>query len=180
MASLSTHPAALPEDELWAQVRISRHKAGGPGGQRRNKVETAVRLEHRPTGLVAEANERRAAEDNRRMALRRLRRLLALRHREPLGEQARAALAAGAWRPSELWVARTGGPRLSVSASHADVPALLAEALDLLAACDDDLGVAAGHLGVAPSRLVKVLRLEPAALSELNRRLVDAGRRPWR
>ena len=172
MASLSTHPAALPEDELWAQVRISRHKAGGPGGQRRNKVETAVRLEHRPTGLVAEAN--------RRMALRRLRRLLALRHREPLGEQARAALAAGAWRPSELWVARTGGSRLSVSASHADVPALLAEALDLLAACDDDLGVAAGHLGVAPSRLVKVLRLEPAALSELNRRLVDAGRRPWR
>ena len=77
-------------------------------------------------------------------------------------------------------IPRASRSALTLSASHADVPALLAEALDLLAACDDDLGVAAGHLGVAPSRLVKVLRLEPAALSELNRRLVDAGRRPWR
>lgn len=177
MAEMSMHPAALPEAELWAQVTLTRLKAGGPGGQRRNKVETAVRLAHGPTGLVAEANERRDSRDNRRVALGRLRRLLALRHREPLPA---ADLEAGTWRPSPLWVARTGGPRLSVSPTHADVPALLAEALDVLAACHDDLTAAAGHLGVSPSRLVKVLRLEPAALSDLNRRLAAAGRRTWK
>jgi ribosome-associated protein len=46
--------------------------AGGPGGQHRNKVETGVRLTHRPSGLVVAATERRSQSANRDAAYQRM------------------------------------------------------------------------------------------------------------
>ena len=46
--------------------------ASGPGGQHRNKVETGVRLTHRPSGISVTATERRSQHANREVAYQRM------------------------------------------------------------------------------------------------------------
>jgi ribosome-associated protein len=46
--------------------------ASGPGGQHRNKVETGVRLTHRPSGISVTATERRSQHANREVAFERM------------------------------------------------------------------------------------------------------------
>ena len=46
--------------------------ATGPGGQHRNKVETGVRLTHRPSGISVTAAERRSQHANREVAFMRM------------------------------------------------------------------------------------------------------------
>src|SRR5208282_2407260 len=121
------HPAAASVEELNAECDVRRLRRSGPGGQHRNKVETAVALQHLPSGVRAEANERRSQAQNHSLALFRLRVNLALEVR----------LACGAdYVPSPLWQARCGGGAMKLSAENNDFPALLAEALDVLAALD--------------------------------------------
>jgi protein subunit release factor A len=55
--------------------------ASGPGGQHRNKVETGVRLTHRPSGITVTATERRSQNANRQVAFERMAaRLQAMQH----------------------------------------------------------------------------------------------------
>jgi len=159
------HPAALPSNELLRQCDETRTRRSGPGGQHRNKVETAVILRHRPTGISAEASERRSQADNRRVAAWRLRLLLALTHREPPQSNT----------PSSLWQSRTRGRQLSIAADHDDYPALVAEALDRLLFVGFEIKPVAESLGVSPSQLTKLFKQVPAAWMALNRLRSDAG-----
>ena len=58
---------------LRKQVIIETYRSRGPGGQRKNKVETAVRLKHLPSGITVVATEHRSQADNRKLAFERLR-----------------------------------------------------------------------------------------------------------
>jgi RF-1 domain len=166
-----THPAALPDEQLLADCDVRHERRSGPGGQHRNKVATAVVLVHRPTGLQAEASERRSQAENRAQALRRLRLRLALEVRASK-DGAKPA------RPSLLWQSRVAGERLVINPSHNDFPALLAEALDALAVAHYDIPAAAGALGVTSSQLARLLKREPPAWNRLNEARRERGLRP--
>lgn len=157
------HPACLSDEALLADCRVSRGRRSGPGGQHRNKVETAIVIEHVPSGVRAEATERRSQSANHRVAIHRLRTRLAVEVRSPTA-------AGPAETPSELWTIRRVGQRIAIGSNHADFPALLAEALDTIAARGDDLVAAAAFLGTTPSQLLKFLKREPAAFARLNAR----------
>lgn len=64
---------SLPDATLLLECTEEFFTAGGPGGQHRNKTESAVRLTHHPTGTVVTATERRSQPQNRSWALERLR-----------------------------------------------------------------------------------------------------------
>jgi len=64
---------------LARHVIAETYKSSGPGGQRKNKTETAVRLTHLPTGITVVATEHRSQAQNRKLAFERLKeRLLKL------------------------------------------------------------------------------------------------------
>jgi len=63
----------LSDPALLVECREEFFIGGGPGGQHRNKTESAVRITHLPTGVVVTATERRSQLQNRGAALERLR-----------------------------------------------------------------------------------------------------------
>ena len=167
MLTEDVHPVLLPPERLLAECRLRLVRRGGPGGQHRNKVETGVELTHVPTGVRAEATERRGQAVNRSVALRRLRVNLALAVRTAPTTPA---------EPSALWRSRRSAAGiLRVAADHEDFPAVLAEALDAIGRFEDDLRQAAEALGTSPSQLVKLLGKEPRALAAVNQRRRDRG-----
>jgi hypothetical protein len=155
------HPACLDPETLAAECDFRATRRSGPGGQNRNKVETAVILTHRPTGIAAEAAERRSQGENRKVAMFRLRLKLALALRFPPRDDP-------GFRPSSLWQRRCRNGRIAVNPEHDDFPSILAEALDVLDAVDHDARRAAEVLGCSASQLVNLLKDEPRALRLLN------------
>jgi protein subunit release factor B len=63
-------------EALEREVVIETYRSRGPGGQRKNKTETAVRLKHLPSGIILIATEYRSQAQNRKLAFQRLRECL--------------------------------------------------------------------------------------------------------
>jgi len=165
------HPAALPPDVLHARCQETRTRRSGPGGQHRNKVETAIVLFDPQTEISAEASERRSQADNRRMAIFRLRLNLAIGFRlESSPDDA----------PSEVWNVRCRNGRISINPSHDDFPSLLAEALDRIVACAWDVSAAAEQLHATTSQIVRLLKHEPRAMTLVNRERSARDLRPYK
>lgn len=179
------HPACLSDDELLKRCEVNRGRAGGPGGQHRNKVETHITITHTPTGLIGQAGERRSQHENKSVALRRLRLALATEHREPLprGEIVsvlwRSRVTPGAGAPGAPGVRGELG-RIACNPDHHDYPALLAEAMDAVFDAGLEPKAAALRLGVSATQLVRLIGDHPPALVRLNAARAGAGLRALR
>ena len=150
----------LSDKQLLAECRFEAFRGPGPGGQKRNKTSSAIRLTHRPTGLSAVASESRSQIRNRQAALDRLRHKIALHVREPI-------------KLSSL----PDPAIMAVPSRSADYPAAMGTVLDVLEFAKWSVSDAARLLGVSTGRLIGFLRTDPQLWMEANRRRQQAGLR---
>lgn len=149
---------AWPDDKLRAECVVHTHRTGGPGGQHRNKTESAVRLHHRPSGLIVTGEERRSQHQNVANALHRLREAIATYFRAPLPQSF-------AWPPS----VRIQAGRLKVSVENPGYFEVVGVALDALLVYRGVPQDAAAYLGVSTTSYVRFLAEEPRIWQEANR-----------
>jgi len=162
----------LPSDAaLLAECNVDTYRASGPGGQKRNKTESAVRLRHRPSGLIVIAEESRSQPENKTRALRRLRKAMALRLRRPVEPEG---------VPAEVQACIDKGGRLDVGQRDARYLPAVATALDLFVAYRGSVADTARRLGLTTGNLSSFLTSDDDVFVEANRLRATFGLRPLR
>src|SRR5262245_28921172 len=168
----------LTEDQLLAQCEVDTYRASGPGGQKRNKTSSAVRLRHTPTGLIVIAEESRSQHENKANALKRLSHALFLHLRDELLPAARTPEVVTAL--PDYADARGPDGRLHLSVKNARFWPAVGVVLDVLTACEARVADAAALLGVSTGNLVDFLQTDPKVWQEANRIRVFFGQKPLR
>jgi hypothetical protein len=163
------------DDALIAQCEVDRYRASGPGGQHRNKTESAVRLRHRRSGVAAIGEDSRSQAENKVHAVRRLRAAIALTVREPVAldgyapSPRLATLVAGGTAPLGARTRLTG-----------DYWAAIAELLDLLVAGDLEIAATAQRLGISTGALSRLVLHDEQVARAVNDQRRARGMRPLR
>src|SRR5690606_38575412 len=146
----------LPPEELLRACRQARFQGSGPGGQKRNRVYSGIRLTHADSGLTAESVDGRSAQRNLQDALARLRLNLALsasmEECDPSGTDAAPLPVAPplpAFRPD-------------ANAAHPDFPRFALRALHHLAWNRGRSAHAAEALGCTASALTRFFKADKA------------------
>jgi hypothetical protein len=147
------------EAALLDQCEVDTLRASGPGGQKRNKTESAVRMRHKPSGIIVVANESRSQHDNRAVALQRMRKALALKLREPVNTQSiPEAISSG--------IDKKG--RLKIGQKDARYIPAVAVALDVLAMHLGRVSDAAKQLGITTANYSSFLTEDEDVFVEAN------------
>jgi hypothetical protein len=160
---------------LEAACEVDRYRSRGPGGQHRNKTESAVRLRHRATGVIAHGDERRSQSENRFQAVVRMREHLAFDVREPVD--------LATWRASPRLAALAAGGTAPLGEKTRKKPEFLvafAELLDLFVACGCEVGTTAQHLGLTTGATSKLLLVDDRTSRAVNQLRTARGLRTLR
>jgi hypothetical protein len=172
------HWASLTDEQLLAQCEVDTYRASGPGGQKRNKTSSAVRIRHPPSGLIVIAEESRSQHENRARALRRLRQALYLKLREPIPAEDRTPERL-AGRP-DYGPARDTNGRLHLSVKDARFWPVVGVVLDVLLAVEARLSEAAEVLGTTTANLGDFLKGDDKVWEQANLLRIQFGHKPLR
>jgi RF-1 domain len=157
------------DDELLRQCEVDRYRASGPGGQKRNKTESAVRVRHRATGIAAHADDSRSQHENRARAVKRLRGHLATELRAPI------ELATYAPSPRLRELLDGGAARLG------EKTRLTAGFWVAIAwACGVEVAATGERVGLGSAAVAKFLTCDPEVLRTINQERARRGLRPLR
>jgi hypothetical protein len=168
----------LSDAQLLAQCEIDTYRASGPGGQKRNKTSSAVRVRHPISGLIVIAEESRSQHENRARGLRRLRQAFYLKIRDELTPEQLT--------PEQLSLlddyrdARTAAGRLDLGRKDPRFWPVVGVVLDVLQAVAGRVSEAAVALGVSTANLVEFLATEPKVWEQANHLRTHFGHKPLR
>lgn len=167
----------LSDPELMAQCEVDTYRASGPGGQKRNKTSSAVRIRHLPSSLIVIAEESRSQHENRARAFRRLRAAFYLKVREPIAaeELNRETLSKRSGFPQ----VEEGG-RLRVGRKQPEFWPTAGLVLDVLAAVQARVSEAAELLGISTANLIDFLQIEPKVWEQANQLRAQFQQKPLR
>ncbi|MCF7853983.1 MAG: peptide chain release factor-like protein [Candidatus Pacebacteria bacterium] len=148
----------MDDATLLRHCRTDVFRGTGRGGQKRNTTESAVRLTHELTGISAENDDTRSQAKNRTLALRELRRQLALQWRQP---------------PPAKW------PHSSAPGKRSpDFALWMAHLLDACEAFQYRISDIARFCNTSTAQLVKDLTLDRQLWRHINEQRREHGHKP--
>jgi hypothetical protein len=169
---------ALSDEQLLDQCAVDTYRASGPGGQKRNKTSSAVRIRHLPTGLIVIAEESRSQHENRARALRRLRQGLFLQVRDELPADRLAPEVMV--QLEDFREARQNDGRLHLGRKDPRFWPAVGVALDVLQAVEARVSDAARLLGTSTGNLIDFLKSDPKVWQQANTLRSRFGQKPLR
>ena len=170
--------AQLSDAQLLAQCETDTYRASGPGGQKRNKTSSAVRIRHPPTGLIVIAEESRSQHENRARALRRLRQALYLKLRDEVS--AELLTPAGVTALDDYRQARNQDGRLNLGRKDPRFWAAAGVVLDVLQAKGARLADSAAVLSISTGNLINFLATDAKVWEQANLLRSRFGLKPLR
>lgn len=161
---------ALDDRALIERCEVDAYRSHGPGGQKRNKTSSAIRLRHRATGLIATAVEDRSQHVNKARAVRRM--------REAIAHNVRQSVDLDAYRPSrQLLDTLRGAGSERAGRREARYFVVIRELLNVLAACDMHVAPVAEKFGCSTGQFVKFVLKDGKLCQQVNQLRVEAGLR---
>ena len=166
-----TQWTTLSDAQLLAECEVDTYRASGPGGQKRNKTSSAVRIRHVPSGLIVIAEESRSQHENRAKALRRLRQAFVLKLREPV-------TLANVGQHEAIVAIRSAAGKLEVGRKDERFWPAVGIVLDVLEATEARVREAAEALGISTGSLIDFLETDPKVWEHANHLRQRFGHKP--
>lgn len=164
----------LTDAQLLAQCEVDTYRASGPGGQKRNKTSSAVRIRHLPSELIVIAEESRSQHENRAKAIKRLRQAFVLKLREPIAAEELSSVT----QRAELTSVRSRAGKLEVGRRDPRFWAVVGILLDVLEATEGRVSDAAKTLGISTGHLIDFLETDPKVWEQANQTRQRFGQKP--